>query len=209
MLSARMSVEIVPQLDLGNPLERESICVSLSFQKSQETRFLSTSKLAGSVFVTILCQRSHRSQVPTRPSHSFAVPPFWATICRAFELSIRQADRVAGSDWKAKIENEPATSGAPGSAQSESMLTASTSSDCVRGAVMVHSDARPTLKNRLREKRSVKREACPEGAVWEGGESIRNLEVGLDLDVSHPTPPVFLFPILFLDSYYLFLRMSP
>jgi hypothetical protein len=34
--------------------------------------------------------------------------------------------------------------------------------------------------------------------------AIRNLEVGLDLDVSHPSSPVFLSPILFLYSYYWF-----
>jgi hypothetical protein len=44
-------VEIVPpQPDLGNPLERESIFVSLSFKKSQETARLSTNKF---IWITV------------------------------------------------------------------------------------------------------------------------------------------------------------
>src|ERR1700759_5638743 len=71
---------------------------------------------------------------------------------------------------------------------------------CTR-SVMVISGAMAISRNRVREMRRVKRGASPEGSKTKRGGSIRNLEVGLDLDVYHPSSPFFLSPILFLYSY--------
>jgi hypothetical protein len=69
-------VAIVPQSDLGNPLEREFICVSLSFRNSPDTTTLSTNKLSGCIFASTL------------------------------ELLIWQAELAAGSDCNAKLRTK-------------------------------------------------------------------------------------------------------